>query len=300
MMKHTLQEFLFPFINVATFIIVTFDSWMNKGALDTFTLVINFLILDWEPKHVTIGFLKQKEFMGLILLINCKFCLRSTNLLTISLAMDEDINLSTMTNVLKHIVTCEKLGMHAPFEDVCFGHALSKACQYATFDEKISFGLQLVSIKTTQSSVQSCIIWPKKSSEGRVKWTKACLAASLWPWKLNRLMKTRFASKVTTFQHALEFKVVIHVCYNLQTLVLQGKIPTSQVWAIVEVTASTLALVVSSYVFNQCCGYWLLTDALANVINFLCQIDPREASTKNLDELYPCISIWCKIALISK
>jgi hypothetical protein len=46
-----------------------------------------------------------------------------------------------MTNALKHIVTCEELGMHAPFEGVCFGHALSKACQYANFDEKINFGL---------------------------------------------------------------------------------------------------------------------------------------------------------------
>jgi hypothetical protein len=37
------------------------------------------------------------------------------------------------------------------------------------------------------------------------------------------------------FQHALEFKVVIHVCYNQQILALQGKIPSSQVCAIVEV-----------------------------------------------------------------
>ncbi len=69
------------------------------------------------------------------------------------------------------------------------------------------------------------------------------------------------------FEHALEFKVIIHVCYNQQTLVLQGKIPTSQVWAIIEVIASTFALVISSCVLNQCYGYWLLSDALANAIN---------------------------------
>jgi len=49
-------------------------------------------------------------------------------------------------------------------------------------------------------------------------------------------MKTRFASKVTMFQQAFEFKVVIHVRYNQQTLVLKGRIPTTQVWAIVEFT----------------------------------------------------------------
>jgi hypothetical protein len=50
----------------------------------------------------------------------------------------------------------------APFEGVCFGHALFKACQYAIFSEKIRLGLQLVNIKFAQSSIQACITWPKK------------------------------------------------------------------------------------------------------------------------------------------
>jgi hypothetical protein len=33
---------------------------MSKGALDTFALVINFLTLDWEPKHVIIGLFEAK------------------------------------------------------------------------------------------------------------------------------------------------------------------------------------------------------------------------------------------------
>ncbi len=60
MMKYTLQKFVFPFINIAIFIIATFDLWMSKGALDTFALVINFLTLDWEPKHVIIGLFEAK------------------------------------------------------------------------------------------------------------------------------------------------------------------------------------------------------------------------------------------------
>jgi hypothetical protein len=34
---------------------------MSKGALDIFALVINFLTLDWEPKHVTIGLFEAKD-----------------------------------------------------------------------------------------------------------------------------------------------------------------------------------------------------------------------------------------------
>jgi hypothetical protein len=33
---------------------------MNKGVFDTFALVINFLTLDWEPKHVTLGLFEAK------------------------------------------------------------------------------------------------------------------------------------------------------------------------------------------------------------------------------------------------
>jgi hypothetical protein len=48
---------------------------------------------------------------------------------------DESENLSTMINALKQIVSYEKLGILAPFEGVCFGHALSKAFLSTTFDE---------------------------------------------------------------------------------------------------------------------------------------------------------------------
>jgi len=40
---------------------------MSKVALDTFALVINFITLDWEPKHVTIGLFKAKDIIGISL-----------------------------------------------------------------------------------------------------------------------------------------------------------------------------------------------------------------------------------------
>jgi hypothetical protein len=50
-------------------------------------------------------------------------------------------------------------------------------------------------------------------------------------------------------------------------LALQCKIPITQILAIVKIIASTLAPFVSNCELNQCHGYWLLNDALANVIN---------------------------------
>ncbi len=47
-------------MNVSTFIIFIFSLWMNKGGLILFTIVINFLTLDWGPKHITIGLFEVK------------------------------------------------------------------------------------------------------------------------------------------------------------------------------------------------------------------------------------------------
>jgi hypothetical protein len=54
-------------------------------------------------------------------------------------------------------MTCGKLGIQTTFEGVIFYHAISKACQYATSNEKVNYGLQLMNIKATQSSIQSYI-----------------------------------------------------------------------------------------------------------------------------------------------
>jgi hypothetical protein len=65
-------------------------------------------------------------------------------------------------------VKCECLGIQAPFEGVCFGHALFKAWQYTTFDENVNFRLQPMNIKATKSSIQSYITWPNFFGKGRV------------------------------------------------------------------------------------------------------------------------------------
>ena len=63
-------------------------------------------------------------------------------------------NLATMTSILKIVVSCKELGQVVSFEGSCFGHALSKACQYASTDEKVSASLQPMFIKGAQASIQ--------------------------------------------------------------------------------------------------------------------------------------------------
>jgi hypothetical protein len=54
-----------------------------------------------------------------------------------------------MTCTLKIIIRCDILGLEESYQSICFGHAFSKACQYATTNEKVCKDLTYVSIKTT-------------------------------------------------------------------------------------------------------------------------------------------------------
>ncbi len=57
---------------------------------------------------------------------------------------------------------CEALNLLTPFDGACFGHAMNKAAQYVTNDDKVPKDLGHVNVKVTQTSLQVCITWPKK------------------------------------------------------------------------------------------------------------------------------------------
>jgi hypothetical protein len=60
---------------------------------------------------------------------------------------DKGIYLANMTITLKLVISCEALSLPIPFDGACFGHAISKATQYGTNDDKISKDLTLINLK---------------------------------------------------------------------------------------------------------------------------------------------------------
>ncbi len=50
---------------------------------------------------------------------------------------DEGNTLGSMAMTLQFIVDCEPLKMLRVYIGTCFGHVMSKACQYATNDDKV-------------------------------------------------------------------------------------------------------------------------------------------------------------------
>jgi hypothetical protein len=51
---------------------VTFDLWMNRAGFDTFTTVVNFIVKEWMPRHVTIGLFKATATSGTTLAATVK------------------------------------------------------------------------------------------------------------------------------------------------------------------------------------------------------------------------------------
>jgi hypothetical protein len=51
---------------------------------------------------------------------------------------DEGINLANMTSTLTSIISCGTLSLYNPFDGACFQHAMNKATQDVTIDDKIS------------------------------------------------------------------------------------------------------------------------------------------------------------------
>ncbi len=208
------------------------------------------------------GLFEVDETNGINMVLQFESLLSKFGLMhhVIAFMKDESNNLSTMATTLLSIIICQPLKLNQVYEGTCFGHVMSKVCQY---DNKVYKGLMQVDVKDAQAILQKTITRTKKSSKGRQEWEKVCIECGLLFRKLKTLVKTRFSFKVIMFEKTLEFKQAIITCYERQkTIVLQQKVPKAQVWAIVATIISTCGnnlcyeLVPWSLVSVKCFDYY--------------------------------------------
>ncbi len=62
---------------------------------------------------------------------------------------------------LKLIISYEALSLQTPFDRAYFEHVMSKATQYVTNDDNIFKDLDLINMKSTQTSLQASITLSK-------------------------------------------------------------------------------------------------------------------------------------------
>jgi len=163
--------------------IMTFDFWMSKTRFYTYVLVINFIDDDWVPCHVTISMFETLNTHGAALTEQVKSLLAMYQLTNkvIAYVKNENTNLNILAFALTNVISCELLQLPSPFNGICFGHVMSKACQHAINDTKLGVGMKEVSMVDIQNALQKTIIWMKKSSKGRQEWELACKEVGLKP-----------------------------------------------------------------------------------------------------------------------
>ncbi len=66
---------------------------------------------------------------------------------------DEGANLNSIITTLTFVVSCEPLQLFQPFISFCFGHVMSKACQYAMNEAKVGVGMKEIGLKDVQAAL---------------------------------------------------------------------------------------------------------------------------------------------------
>jgi len=65
MVTKSMDIHVLPKLASASIVSVSFDLWISKGGIDTFTLVINYLSKNWNLVHVIVGLFEVNELTGL-------------------------------------------------------------------------------------------------------------------------------------------------------------------------------------------------------------------------------------------
>ncbi len=71
-----------------------------------------------------------------------------------------------------------------------------------------------MNVKNVQIFLQKTITWTKKYEKGKQEWEKTCIEVGCI--ELKTFIKTKFVSKVITFEKTLEFKHAIVTCYGMK------------------------------------------------------------------------------------
>jgi hypothetical protein len=105
------------------------------------------------PCHIIVGLFKTPSNFGVTFVEQVKVSLVEFNLTNkvIAYVKHEGINLNFLTTTFIFIVSCEPLQLPQLFVGFCFGHVMSKACQYAMNEIKVGAGMKELNLKDVQA-----------------------------------------------------------------------------------------------------------------------------------------------------
>lgn len=67
MLAKTMQCIVLPILSPCAVDTIIFNLWMSHIWLRTFTMVVNFVDDEWQPRHVTVGLFEVLDTLGVAL-----------------------------------------------------------------------------------------------------------------------------------------------------------------------------------------------------------------------------------------
>lgn len=180
-LQKTMDANVLPTMFICFIISDTFDLWMNQSGFNIFALVVNFIDDAWVPKHISVFLFKIPYTTCVTLVKIVKPFLAQFKLINkiLTYVENESLNLNTLVFAPSIVFSCESLQLDTPFIGTCFGHVMSKTCQYFTNDVKLCVGIKEMALKNVQQTIWKTITSTKKSQKGQQEWDKACIKARL-------------------------------------------------------------------------------------------------------------------------
>jgi hypothetical protein len=127
---------------------------------------------------------------------------------------NQGLNLGALESALCCVVSCELLNLSKPHARSCFGHLMSKCCQYARSKDKMCINITDVLLKDIQTTLQKTITWTKNFGKQKHDDIEVHLHAQ----KLKMLVKTHFISKIIVFLKTLK-------CINMMNIWVKTQLP---------------------------------------------------------------------------
>lgn len=90
------------------------------------------------------------------------------------------------------------------------------------------------------------------------------------------------------------YRQAIVMCYSCQIETLANKIPSAMTWVTVEAICEALFPIVPCMV-NQCCGYWLLSNALASTIRLYVRLEKERSDMQSKVNLATSFDMQMKV-----
>lgn len=155
---------------------------------------------------------------------------------------DVGSNLSSCSETVNSVVSCDVLGLTFPLKTSCWAHILiTFLSKSISPDAKHDIDLSLLSFKYMKRRLQICITWTTKIGKGATAWEGACTKSCFTHKKLYTPVKTRFSSVLLMLYRLVKYRKSIELTYICaDSPELWKRNPTLSEWAVAEVVHEEL------------------------------------------------------------